>query len=84
MKAFLHAHSKHGSEYAETFSAFLVQAGADNYIELFMSALQNATETTPRFLAFIHEIHAFFSLSQTGRRAFQDSGVMIMLIDMST
>ena len=61
MKAFLHAHSKHGSEYAETFSAFLVQAGSNNYIELFMSTMQSALVTTPKFLAFMHEIHAYFS-----------------------
>jgi len=43
MKTFLRAFQRHQGQVVEQFTAFLIVAGTDNYVELFMRVLRDAS-----------------------------------------
>jgi hypothetical protein len=40
LQSFLRAHNKHQGEFIEQFAAFMIQAGVNNYIDLFTQHLR--------------------------------------------
>jgi len=56
--------------------------GTDNYVELFLKNLFEASDTQHAYLAIIHELHEVLCKTQSGKKAFIQSGVFNMILDM--
>jgi hypothetical protein len=67
----------------EQFCAFLIVAGTDNYVELFMRVLRDASDSLHEYLGTILEFYEVLGKTQAGKKAFIQSGVFHQLLDMS-
>ena len=83
LKAFLRAHHRHGGEFIEIFSAFLVQASYNNHIEFFTQQLRLSCDSNSHYLSVVQDVYTILFQTANGRTALIDSGVLNMLIDVS-
>ena len=83
MKSFLRALERGQSQVVEQFCAFLIVAGTDNYVELFMRVVRDASAGQYQFLGTVLEFYEVLCKTQSGKKAFIQSGVFNMLMDMS-
>lgn len=82
MKSFLRAFQRHQGQVVEQFCAFLIVAGTDNYVELFMRVVRDASPNQHQYLGTVLEFYEALCTTQGGRRAFIQSGVFHQLLDM--
>ena len=82
LKAFLRAYRKHSSDFMEQFIAFLIQAGMDNYIDLFTNQLRISSINNFEYLGLVQDMFELMLSTSGGRKAFIDSGVFNVLIDI--
>lgn len=70
MKSFLRAFQKHQGHMVEQFCAFLIVAGTDNYVELFMRVMRDASPNQHQYLGTMLEFYEVLCKTQGGKRAF--------------